>query len=110
MREVALAYRRAGRAAKAEGASPPEYERQAVEAAVAVYRRHDPDSDRLEAARIALLMIANAINADCQLVLEWPRCLKVLKDVMTLLKEIMSIVYVIVYAITTCISYRICEY
>jgi hypothetical protein len=64
MREVALGYRRAGPAAKAAGASPPEYERQAVEAAIVVYRRHDPDSARLEAARMALLMIANAINAD----------------------------------------------
>jgi hypothetical protein len=60
MREVALTYRGVGRAAKAEGCSPPEYEHQAVNAAIAAYRQldHDAPQDRLEASRIALAMIA----------------------------------------------------
>src|ERR1700723_3356724 len=44
MREVALTYRRVGRAAKAAGLSPPEYQSRAVEAALAAYWRLDPDA------------------------------------------------------------------
>jgi hypothetical protein len=65
-REVALTYRRVGRAAKAAGASPPEYQEAAVDAAIRKYQEIDPDApaDRREASAMALLMIANAINAN----------------------------------------------
>lgn len=65
LREVALAYRRAYREGKAVGLSPPEYQRRAVDAALAAYLRLDPDApaDRLEASAMANLMIANAIRA-----------------------------------------------
>lgn len=66
MREVALTYRRVGRAEKADGASPPECEHAAYEAAMAAYLRLDPDAptDRLKASGIVSTMIANAIRAD----------------------------------------------
>jgi hypothetical protein len=66
MREVALTYRRIDRALKAQGASPPEHHAAAYEAAMAAYRRLDPDApaDRLEASSIVSTMIANAIRAD----------------------------------------------
>jgi hypothetical protein len=37
MREVALTYRRVGRAGKAAGLSPPDYEEQATDAALAAH-------------------------------------------------------------------------
>lgn len=66
MREVALTYRRIDRAAKAQGASPPEHHAAAYEAAIAAYLRLDPDApqDRLEASSNVSAMIANAIRAD----------------------------------------------
>ena len=42
MREVALTYRRVGRAAQAEGAKPPEWHRRAYEAGHAKYVELDP--------------------------------------------------------------------
>lgn len=66
MLEVALTYRRVGRAAKAAGASPPEYREAAVNAAIRRYQELGPTApvDRREASKTALLMIANAISVD----------------------------------------------
>jgi hypothetical protein len=74
MREVALTYRRVDRALKAQGASPPEHHEAAYQAAVDAYLRLDPDApaDRLEAAGIVSLMIANPINADSRWFWERP--------------------------------------
>jgi hypothetical protein len=71
-REVALTYRRVGRAGKAAGLSPPEYEEAAVTAAIAKYQELDPTAPRekVEASATALLMIANAIRVNYRLVLE----------------------------------------
>jgi hypothetical protein len=65
-REVALAYRRAGRAAKLEGLAPPEMEATALDAAHATYRRLVPDAPptRLEVSEIVNVMIANAIRVN----------------------------------------------
>ena len=69
MREVALAYRRADRAGKRAGLSPPEYNALATTAAMETYLRLDPDAppDRLAASAMVNRMIALAINAD----IEW---------------------------------------
>jgi hypothetical protein len=63
MREVALAYRRADRAAKAEGCLLPEHQRRGYEAARAKYLELDPDApaDRLAAAARVSEMIAYAM-------------------------------------------------
>ena len=66
MREVALAYRRAERAAKAEGCLPPEHHRRGYEAARVKYLELDSDApaDWLEAAARVSEMIAYAIRAN----------------------------------------------
>jgi hypothetical protein len=66
MREVALAYRRANRAARYANCSPPEIERVRDEAAHETYRRLVPDApaDRLAVSAIIIPMIAYAIALD----------------------------------------------
>jgi hypothetical protein len=68
MREVALAYRREGRRATAEGAGPPEMEHRAYEAARSKYLELDPDAlaDWLEASARVSEMIAFAIRVDTE--------------------------------------------
>ena len=65
-REVALTYRRVQRRRRAEGASVPDAEHNAVDAAIAKYQELDPDAprDKAEASRTALMMIANAIRVN----------------------------------------------
>ena len=65
-REVALTYRRVQRRRRAEGAPVQEAELAAVDAAIDVYQRLDPDAptDRVEASATAIAMISNAIRVN----------------------------------------------
>ena len=65
-REVALTYRRVGRAGKAEGLSPPRYEERATKAALAKYLELAPGAaaNMLEASARKNTMIANAIRVN----------------------------------------------